>query len=159
KTAKKTIVVADKHKKEFYLKGLPFTDEAKEESKVKIIEAYNNVGGIYKEQLRNLDRSIETFEAMNKRFPGNKYELQNYYQLYRLFLLKKDQKQSDYYKNLIVTKYPETEFARIIKNPDYNKELQASKHVVENYYQETFTAYNSGKYNDVLAMVTQADSL
>ena len=158
-TSHKSTVIADNHKKEFYLKGLPFTDEAKEESKAKIIEAYNNVGGIYKEQLKNLDRSIETFEVLNKRYPGNKYELQNYYQLYRLFLIKKNQKQSDYYKNLIVSKYPDTEFARIIKNPDYNKELQASKHIVENYYQETFTAYNSGKYNDVLAMVTQADSL
>ena len=50
--------------------GVPFTDEEKEASKGKIIEAYNNVGGIYKEQLRNYDRSIETFEMLNKRFPG-----------------------------------------------------------------------------------------
>ena len=158
-THNKTKTVADNKTKAYYLKGLPFTAEAKDESRAKIIEAYNNVGGIYKEQLHNYDRSIETFEVLNKRFPGNKYELQNYYQLYRLFLLKKNQKQSDYYKNLIITKYPDTEFAKIIKNPEYNKELQASKHVVEDYYHQTFEAYNSGKYADVLAMVTQADSL
>jgi tetratricopeptide (TPR) repeat protein len=151
--------LADNKKPGYYLKDIPFTEEAKEDARTKIIEAYNNVGGIYKEQLRNYDRSIETFETLNRRYPGNKYELQNYYQLYRLFLLKKNQKQTDYYKNLILTKYPDTEFAKIIKNPDYNKELQASKNVVEKYYTETFDAYNAGRYNDVLAMVTQADSL
>ncbi|MEW6467799.1 MAG: hypothetical protein AB1458_02690 [Bacteroidota bacterium] len=155
----KSTKLADNKKPEYYLQNLPLTAEAKEKSKIRIIDAYYNVGSIYKEQLKDYPRAIATFEEMNKRFPKNKYELQNYYQLYRLNLQLKKQKESDVYKNIILKNYPESEYAKIILNPEYASQMQARKDEIENYYDETYFLYNSGQYEQVIARANKADSI
>ena len=155
----KNTKLADNKKPEYYLQYLPLTDDAKEKSKIKIVDAYYNVGSIYKEQLKDYPRAISAFEELNKRFPKNKYELQNYYQLYRLNLLVKNQKQSDVYKNIILKNYPESEYAKIIINPEYAQQIQASKNEIQKYYDGAFNAYKQGQYIDVIARVNKADSI
>jgi tetratricopeptide (TPR) repeat protein len=158
-TTGKKNTVADNHKPEYYLKNVPIRPEDREISKGKIIEAYNNLGGIYKEQLHNYDRSIESFEALNRLYPGNKYEVQAYYQLYRLYLLKNNKQKADYYAKIITTKYPDTEFAQIILHPEKVQESIANRNKAEQFYNETYNTYVNGKYTDALAMTNQADSL
>jgi tetratricopeptide (TPR) repeat protein len=158
-TGKKTTTIADNKKIEYYLKNLPLTEEQKQKSRDKIIEGYYNSGSIYKEQLKDYPKAIAQFEELNKRFPENKYLLQNYYQLYRINLVIKDNKRAEYYKNIFLTKYPDTEYAKIIKNPAYSSELMASKNEVENFYNVTYASYVAGKYVDVLQNVKRADSI
>lgn len=151
--------IADNKKPEYYLQNLPLTDEDKEKSKIKIIDAYYNAGSIYKEQLKDYPRAISTFEELNKRFPKNKYELQNYYQLYRLNLQVKNQANAEKYKNIILKNYPESEYAKIILNPDYAAQIMASKNEIQRFYDETYNAYKQGQYTDVIARVSKADSI
>ncbi len=148
-----------KKTREYYLKNLPLTDDAVLKSNEKIVDAYYNLGIIYKEQLQNYDRSIEAFEALNKRFPDNKYLISSYYFLYRDNLAAKNSKQAEFYKNLILAKFPETEYARILKNPNYAADLQASKSAIEKFYTETYDSYHEGRYDDVIANAERADSL
>jgi tetratricopeptide (TPR) repeat protein len=142
----------------YYLKNIPLTNEALTASNIKIMDAYYNAGGIYKEQLMNNQKSVETFEELLKRFPDNKYRLSSYYQLYRTFLVMNNQGKSDYYKNLILTNFPDSEYAKIIKNPDYAKDINASRSVVERYYAETYQLYSEGKYAEALANCMNADA-
>ncbi|MGB3948418.1 MAG: tetratricopeptide repeat protein, partial [Bacteroidia bacterium] len=93
---------ANKKDRNYYLKKIPLTPEAIEKSNNKIAEAYNNAGTIYKEQLLNNPKSVETFEELLVRFPNNKYKLSSYYQLYRTYLIMGNDSKSDYYKNLLL---------------------------------------------------------
>ncbi len=142
----------------YYIKNIPSSNEALVASTVKIVDAYYNAGGIYKEQLMNNQKSVETFEELMKRYPDNKYRLSSYYQLYRTYLVMNNQNRSDYYKNLILTNYPESEYAKIIKNPDYAKDINASKSLVERSYAETYQLYTDGKYNQVLDSCIKAEA-
>ena len=150
--------IAENKTHKYYLKNLPFTDEQKLKSNQKIIDAYYDLGGIYKEDLQDNQKAIETFEELLGRYPDNKFSLNLYYQLYRINLAQKNSTRADYYKNKILNEYPDSEYAKIIKNPDYQKALLASKNEIEKYYGKTFSIYHDGRYGEVIAMVNKADS-
>jgi tetratricopeptide (TPR) repeat protein len=158
----KTDVTTEKKSRKdvnYYLKSIPLTDDAVAKSNIKIVEAFYNVGSIYKEQLLNNSKSIEAFEELLKRFPENKYKLSAYYQLYRTYLSTNNKSKSDYYKNILLNDYPDTEYAMIIKNPDIGKEMLATKSQVEKFYTETYQLYSEGKYSDALSNCKRADSI
>jgi len=150
--------IADNKTRAYYLKNIPFKEEQKVNSKKKIIDAYYDLGNIYKEDLQDPLKAIETFEELLAKYPDNKYSLNLYYQLYRLYIGQNNDVRSNIYKEKILSKFPNSEYAKIIQNPEYQKLLKASRNEIEDYYENTYAAYNSGKYGDVIAMVSKADS-
>ena len=150
--------IADNKTHAYYLKNIPFTDDQKIKSNKKITDAYYDLGTVYKEDLQDNQKAIETFEELINRYPQNKYILNLYYQLYRIYLNDNNQGRANFYKEKIMNNYPNSEYAKIIMNPDYQKALQASKNEIERFYGETYSAYHHGKFGEVLAMVGKADS-
>jgi tetratricopeptide (TPR) repeat protein len=157
--AKPVALTKNKKDRNYYLQKIPLTPDAIAKSNIKIVDAYYNVGSIYKEQLLNNPKSVDAFEELLKRFPENKYKLECYYQLYRIYLAMNNQSKSDYYKNMLLNDYPDTEYAKIIKNPDAGKEMLASKSQVEKFYAATYELYSEGKYPEALVNCKTADSL
>jgi len=145
--------------RDFYLKNIPYSKEDQEKSTVKIVDAYYNVGVIYKEDLSNNKKSVETFEELIKRYPNNKYKLTVYYQLYRSYLAMNNVPRADYYKNILLTDYPDTEYAKIIRSPNYAKDAMVSKNQIEKFYSETYQYYLNGDYTTVIKNCNTADSL
>ncbi len=148
----------NKKDKNYYLKNVPLTSDAFAKSNLRIVEAYYNVGSIYKEQLLNNLKSVETFEELLHRYPENKYKLNSYYQLYRTYLAMNNQVKSDYYKNMLLKDYPDSDYATIIKNPSYGADVAASKSQVENFYAETYQLYAESNYLQALENCKKADS-
>lgn len=142
--------------REYYLKQLPLTDTLMKMSHAKIIEADYLLGSTYKEELYNNKRAIAAFEDLNKRYADHKYRLQTYYQLYRTYLAEKNQEQSDYYKNKLLTDYPNSEYVKLIKNPKYAEERNAQRGEVEKFYESTFDFYAAGNYEQSLAQANEA---
>ncbi|MCF8296112.1 MAG: tetratricopeptide repeat protein [Saprospiraceae bacterium] len=134
-----------------YLKNIPLTKEAKEKSDLKIAKALFKLGVIYFEGLKDYDKAIETFEELDKRFPQDEHILKSYYQLYRIY------KELDYdddakkYKDLIIRKYPDSDYANFLKDPDYFRKQLAEKDKAKDFYKTTYLAYSDGKYSEVIA--------
>lgn len=149
----------NKKDKSYYLKNIPLTPDAIAKSNMKIVEAFYNVGSIYKEQLLNNQKSVESFEELLQRYPENKYKLTSYYQLYRIYLAMNNQPKSDYYKNILLKDYPDSDFAAIIRNPGIAGDIAASKKEVENFYTETYQLYTAGNYMQAYSNCMRADSL
>lgn len=155
-SVKKTTVVASAVKsKEFYMKGLPLSDSLMDRSNAKLVKAYYMMGSIYKEELNNNKKAITAFEDLNTRFPDNKYALKSYYVLYRTFMAEKNQPKADYYKNKILNEFPDSEFALLIKNPDYAQELSAVKGEVEIYYRDVYAAYHVDDYQNAYTLASR----
>ena len=142
-----------------YMKNVPTSDKLMEASNGRIIEAYYTIGLIYKEQFNDYNEAIKAFETLDKRFPNNKFLVPTYYNLYRINLTIKNQERADYYKNLILNKYPESEFARLIKNPNAVEDAQNSEKKLNEYYENTYEAYLGGKYPMVIERKFLADSI
>jgi tetratricopeptide (TPR) repeat protein len=148
KTKKDTGALAPERTREFYLKDLYTTDSLFRKSNSRIIKAYYMMGTIYKEELNNPQKTIVSFEELNTRFPENHYLLKTYYVLYRIYLAEKNTAKADYYKNKILNEFPDSEFAALIKNPDYAQELNAQKSEVENFYANVYSSYVASNYSE-----------
>lgn len=136
----------DPKKREYYLQYLPLTPEALEKSN-KIIEgSLFKAAYIYKDGLKNNQKSIETFEELLRRFPEFENRLMVYYQLYKNYEEVPDLAKSDYYKNLIVKEYPDTDYAKIILDPNYNLVVMARLNAAENLYHDTYNAFLNQQY-------------
>jgi tetratricopeptide (TPR) repeat protein len=133
-----------------YLAQIPLTSEAIETSNKKIREALFNIGVIYKESLDEPDKSIEAFKSLESRFPSAKQIPATYYNLYQIYLEKDEQPKANYYKDLLLTKYPESEFAKIISDPEYYKKLEEIKGRLALTYKDTYLAFKDGKFAQVI---------
>jgi hypothetical protein len=62
-------------------------------------------------------------------------------------------------KNLILDKYPDSEYARIITNPNYFKDAIRRTAIAQVFYENTYRAYVNRQYNDVIQRKAEADSM
>ncbi len=144
--AKDTANVAKGSDEEKLLAGLPLTPEKMEKSNNKLIEAYYAMGTVYKDDLQSYHKAIVAYEEMNKRFPKNKLELESFYQLYLLHQRAKNNNKSDYYKEQILTNYPNSTIAKYIKDPNYLAEVKKKENSLSFYYESAYSDYSSGLY-------------
>ncbi|MFN8134785.1 MAG: tetratricopeptide repeat protein [Bacteroidales bacterium] len=149
-------VSTDPKKPQTYIAQLPKTKEQLEASNEKIASALLNLGYIYKDGLNDIPHSVEAFEDLAHRFPEMKDINRIYYQLYLIAIGIPDETMAAKYKDIILVKYPETDYAQLLKDPDYNKELLAKKNRVSTLYQETFQAFKRAQYRMVLLYSNQA---
>ncbi|MFH1159891.1 MAG: tetratricopeptide repeat protein [bacterium] len=150
------LLTSNPKNREYYLKDIPFTPEQLTASSDQIMDAYYNAGFIYVDGLQDYKNSIESFETLLKRFPGKKYEIPTCYELYILYRDLENQPRSDYYRNLILNEHPETDYAKLLVNPDYYKEIQKKENQVADLYEETWIAFNNQQYYMVLHNSDQA---
>lgn len=154
-----TIVENEKTKPEYYLKYLPLDEQKMTASHNKIIEALYALGNIYREDFADYNHSIESFQTLLQRYDTCRYVLPSWYNLYRISLLINDDAMKEKYKRLIIENYPESEYARIIQDPTYNKTTREARKRVDNYYSIIFDLYKEEKYSTVLTRVEKAKSI
>ena len=147
-----------KARKEAYLAQIPSSAEKIGESHLRIAEAYYNCGVIYREQLSNYKASINSFETLDTRYPDNKYKQPSYYNLYRTYLQIGDSAKANFYKNYILTNYPESDYARLILNPNFFKELKRKSEVMEVFYENTYRAFLNRQYDKVIERTLEAST-
>jgi len=141
------------------MKDIPFSPVEKGKSDLKIQNALYNAGTIYKEDLRDYDFAKKTFEDLLKRYQKFPNEPNTYYALYLLYMNDGIQVQMDNYKQLILKNYPNTDFAKLLDDPDYLVKKEAGEKQAENYYQVTFSLYQQKNYAAVLQKTYNVDSL
>ncbi len=141
-------------------KNIPLTTELMTASNNRIIKAMFNAGTIYKDGLENKPKAIEMFEALLSRFPsGYEYVVSTYYNLFLLYGETGNTVKADYYKNLILLKFPESQFAQIINDPLYFEKQKKKDDELNNFYSATYQLFLDHNYSEVIARKTQADEL
>ncbi len=149
----------DAERKKAYLESVPLTEEEQEKAHTRILEAYYNVGLIYKEQLLDYPASARTFETMMSKYPENRFMLPAYYNLYRTYMAMGDTVKAEKYKDILLIEHPDSEYAKLILNPNYYQENLKKTAILQVYYENTFRAYKNRQYYAVIDRKQNADSL
>lgn len=136
--------------REYYLKQIPFSDSAKTALKQKNVEALFNVGLIYENQINDYKKAAETFESLLKNYPHNKYSLDAYYHLYLLYQKLGNTQKSNYYKDKIISEYPNTIYAKILKDPMFLLKMRQNELRAENLLLHTIQEYEKLNYQSVI---------
>jgi tetratricopeptide (TPR) repeat protein len=151
KDGKKMLAKAKNPKERaYYLPDIPTTKEKIQASNEMIIEAFYQAGFIFVEGLGDYSNSIETFEKLLDRFPDNKYKMQAAYELCILYQQLQNNPKSDFYKNQILTLYPESDYAKLLVNPDYYKQINARQSEASKLYNDTYKAFTKQQYYMVI---------
>jgi tetratricopeptide (TPR) repeat protein len=157
KDGMKTITRSNNPKdRNYYLQEIPFTNEQVSVSNKKIIQAYYETGFIYLDGLNDYGNSVASFETLLQRFPDNMYNVQTYYKLYQMYKDLENQPQSDHYKNLILNGFPDSDYAKLLANPNFYKEMIAKQSQAANLYEATFRAFENQQYYMVISNADQA---
>ncbi|HSW68244.1 MAG TPA: tetratricopeptide repeat protein [Bacteroidales bacterium] len=143
---------------ETYLQNLPLTPELLASSNYRIASAKFMLGTLLREGLTDYQRAAETFEQYRQRFPGYNDELDVLFNLYGLHTMMQQLGKAAFYKDQVISKYPESEYAKMLNNPAYFDELQARKARVNALYQDAFHALHNGMHRIVPIYAAEAFS-
>lgn len=145
---------------EYYTKDIPYSQGAKDTANNEIANALLDAGYIYFQGLNNNGKAIETFLDLHKRYPKHKNILPSSYHLYTIYNNIGQYPSANYYKNKILTEYPESEFAMMLKNPDYWEDVKKNNTVGEKLYKATYDKYANNEFNSAIQESNNAvDSL
>ena len=87
---------------EYYLQQLPFSEKQQKEANEQILQALNNIGYIYYDNLEDYKNSIESYTELNERYPGNEHELSSWYYLYKMHTTQNNASEGNLYKDKII---------------------------------------------------------
>lgn len=132
-------VLLDKKSPEYYLKDLPLNDSLLAISDERIAASLFNAGRIFDEKFNNREKSNELYNELISRYPDNILVAQALFNLYNLNK-NSEPALAERNKELLLNSFPDSEFAKIVDNPDYYTVLQQEKIAEEKLYDR---AYNS----------------
>ena len=141
--------ITDKRTREYYLQNVPLTPSLIASSNARIEKALFEMGVIYKEKLRNIDEATTSFETLIDRYPKGHYTPQAYYHLYQLYNNQGISSEANRYKKLLIKEYPDSDYAKILKDPKYFEKLAKEANKAKDFYKKTYQFYLSGNYEQV----------
>ncbi len=139
--------------------NLPDSPEKVSASEEKIRDAMFELGGLFRERLKNYQKSVEILEQLNTRFPGNKHELDSWYYLYLSYSDLNNKPKAQEYYDKITQKYPNTTYARVLQDPNFLENSKKKERNVNQYYDSTYTTFSSGNYKEALERANQAPTI
>lgn len=139
------------------MKDVPFNIKQTETANQKIKQSLFDLGKLYRDRLENYEKSIASLETLNERFPNNEYQLDAYYYLYLSYLDINNAERADYYKSLILVKYPDSQYTKILTDPDYVNKLLADKDKEGKLYEATYALFQKDLHADVLKKTAIAE--
>ena len=142
----------DPKSRDSYLKELPTSVEAMKESNQKIIEAYFDAGVIYKEKLSDIPQSLSTFETLNTRFPNSENRVMVLYFLYRLHEEKGNIDFAKDYKRMLLKEFPQSDYAKLIKDPDYAEEMVQANNILNTDYEMACQYYLQSQFDACISL-------
>lgn len=143
--------ITNKNSKEYYLQNIPLNDSMMNASHKKIESALFSMGLIYKNDLKDNHKAIDSFKELIARYPSSEYILKAYYNLYSIYKLDNNTAMSELYKDKIVSQFPESAYARLLSDPNYLKNLEEEDNKVVKYYSVTYDTYQNGNYSEVIS--------
>ena len=140
--------------------GLPCDSAERENAVAMIAEAYYNAGLVYKEKLSDLENAIDNWTELTERMIESEFHPTTYYQLYRTYLQREVEENyqspfcatcnSDYWSAQVRERYPNSEWAILIENPDFADQEEVRREEERLVYEELLQRYYAKAYQEVL---------
>lgn len=153
---KNNIVLGDKAK-ESWIKNVPFSNAALENSNLNMMEALHNLGVIYYAKIKNYKEAINYLNKLENKFPKNEYEPEAWYYLHKSHDELKEKKNASKYKDDLISIYTENQYTLLLLGKPLNtKSTDQNKELVK-LYDSTFEAYKGERFEEVKLLKNNAD--
>lgn len=131
----------DPHRREYYLKQIPFSEEAKAAAHETIRDALFSAGVIEKDKLEDFPLAAETLNRLCTNYPDFDKMDEALYQLFLLYSRWGQPDRAEEYRRRLAANHPESERTRLISDPDYERLARFGKEMEDSLYKSTYEAY------------------
>lgn len=139
----------DPHKREYYMKEIPFTDEQKAESDNIIKDGLFNSGVIFKDKLDNLRLSEKQLTRLTSQFADYEKNDEAWYHLYLLYMRRGDTQMADQCLAALKGQYPESQWTTLLSDPYFVENAKFGVHIEDSLYAATYAAFKADRYAEV----------
>ncbi len=125
--------------------SLPLAEEQRLQAFEMVETAFYKLGKIYNYDLHEREKSIGSFETLLERFPSSEYRPEVLYQLYLIYQ-GNDDALAQRYKEELISNFPNTTFAKVAENPNYQEESNQASTYLKKVYAEAYRFYEKTQY-------------
>ncbi len=147
----------DPHSPAYYLKDLPVTEAQFDSIDSLIAPALLGAGYIFYDGVHDEPRALECYLRLADSYTSFPGIVQALYMLYRIYDRQGNTPQANYYRDMVLMGFPDSDFANLIRDNEYYRELLRRDRVVEEDYGQVYDSYAARRYSRVLTLVDQAD--
>ncbi len=140
----------DPHSVAYYTKDLPTTQEQIDSMDYATAISLLNAGYIFYDGLENTTRALECYLRMANEYTSYEEIVQAFYMLYKIYNKQGNTPSANYYRDMVLLGFPDSDFANLIRNENYYKELINRNQEVKELYAEVYNLYRRRRYNDVI---------
>ena len=127
--------------------GIPQSEEELTVLHSSTYEAMYHLGVLFRDKLENNNRCSGTLEDLLKRYPDiDKFEKESWYYCYLAFTDLGNQPRAKYYFDKLVEKYPTSNFARVLTDPNFLASNKERERELNQYYEQTYSYFTEGNY-------------
>lgn len=145
----------DPHSVAYYLKDLP--DSTMQDSMhVATADGLLNAGYIYYDGINNIPKALECYLRLVNDYTDNPEIAQAFYMLYKIYEKQGNTPSSNYYKDMVLMGFPDSDFSNMILDEDYYKEIIRRGKLINEDYDEIYNLFRRRKYEDVVEAVNVA---
>lgn len=152
------ITVSDDEIREL-LRDIPRTETQLSAANIRIENALFQLGVLFRERVEDYEKAAEVLERLVNDYPQYTKRDEALFYLYLSYLDLEKGADANRIKGILVGEYPDSKFAKLASDPSYAQTLLANEDSIEKYYENTFTLFEDGKYDEVIERVTQKDKL
>jgi tetratricopeptide (TPR) repeat protein len=138
-----------------YLKkrGVPRSDQEIASTKAKVGEAMYKAAEHYREDLGRTDKALKLVEELVRKYPENTYAVEGMFLAYNIYSEKNNISKATYYKNEILKKYPESNIAKVLSDPEFANSEKLKYEKINKYYDDTYAMIQGGEAEKALGRV------
>ena len=139
----------DPHKREYYLKDIPFTEEQVAASNLIIMDGLHHSGVIFKDKLDNLRLGEKQLRRVTDQYSTYEQMDDVYYHLYLLYMRKGEPQMADVYLSKLKSDYPESQWTAILSDPYFVENARIGTHMEDSLYAATYEAFKANRFQEV----------
>jgi tetratricopeptide (TPR) repeat protein len=141
----------DPHKREYYLKQIPFTEEQVQASNLIIMDGLYNSGVIFKDKLDNLPLSEKALRRITDSYPEYENMADVFYHLFLLYSRMGDPQTAETYVEKLRQSYPESPWTTLLTDPYFAENAKFGEHIEDSIYAATYDAFKADHLQEVAA--------
>jgi len=141
--------------REYYLVDLPLTDSAMQASHERILTNLLTSATIYKNDLHEYSLAAGQYQEIIRRYPDKPEAAEAYFQLYLLARQQNNTERAEEYKNKLMMQFPQSNYARLLANPNFLNEMQEKEQQVNRLYEQAYRQFNAGNFQQALQLSQQ----
>lgn len=139
------------HKREYYLKQIPFTAEQVAESNKIIEDGLFHAGVIFKDKFDNLTLSEKHLRRLTDNYKDYEHLDEAYYHLFLLYSRRQESSKAATYLDLLKREFPTSQWTVLLADPNFEENARFGVHIEDSLYAATYEAFKADRFDEVRA--------